>query len=805
MPFLQSLSNFFAGNPGANASSSRGANRRSVMNSTMDAFSLPTAQGGSRYGNGTGYGEGGLPTDSASSSPGPSRRGSTAQGLYPPSKDSFAGSPNYFPPPTHTFHRLRNALVNSFPELLETLNGPANPHLLADFEAELGCSLPRAVRESLLAVDGQDLEASSNISGSGGLFFGLHFLPLEEIMREWSFWRQAELDPMAGNNAAVLATMASVPPNWIKKLYACRGWIPLLSDRTGNYVGIDLDPGSGGSWGQVIVFGRDFDRKCVLWKGDGEGGWGKWLASFVEELESGEGWEVEKSNSSDDEDDIGYGSYNGGGSYGEAGKGLRLAGEYRGWNVLEAWWDKSVRKWESLGMGLDVEDIEKGMEEARALAGYHDTPGTGKGKGKAIEGLGIGMRVGENAAQVEIPVLASPSIPAAPGTPVPHDSDVLLPPSSPDQPPIPKIRHPIPSAIRIITPIAPANDHPLKATTSASGYLSPPSRSPPRYRRKEPLPVPSPIDLPTRADVQAMSAIAQAEKSGLRGGWVMSLDTSAGNASRRSSRISPNSNSEAEMVDIDLEGGKLERIGSPRMSDAEMERQREEEKLALAGLEHRRSPVLMQPSRTPSPLSREASLDGNNKPNIADTSNIYNQYDHNDQTPKAFPRSSETLVSVPQSVIAATQSIRLPPRAANNSELNIRTFVNEDERDRPLIRNAGGTSSKVTATRPGRKQRELSVISTTSQDELLLERRSNSPSPSVMTTTSANGDMAQSPITISMSRSNSENEGRLASPIVTSDSGRGSSIGAGFRRVDRPLEEDMEEISLDPPSGAVRV
>ncbi|WWC85598.1 uncharacterized protein L201_000462 [Kwoniella dendrophila CBS 6074] len=796
MPFLQSISNFFGGNSATNASSSRGSNRRSVMNSTMDAFSLPTAQGGMRYGNEPSYGNGGLPTDSAASSPGPSRRGS----IYPPPKnDAFSGSPNYFPPPTHTFHRLRNALVDSFPELLETLNGPANPHLLAAFEAELGCSLPRAVRESLLAVDGQDLEACANISGSGGLFLGLHFLPLEEIMREWAFWRQAEHDPMAGNNAAVLATMASVPPNWIKKLYACRGWMPLLSDRTGNYVGVDLDPGTSGSWGQVIVFGRDFDRKCVLWRGDGEGGWGKWLSSFVEDLESGEGWEIERSasngNTSDEEEDIGYGSYNGGGSFGESGRGLRLAGEYRGWNVLEAWWDKSVRKWDSLGLGLDVEDIEKGLEEARVLAGYN-TDKPVKGKGKAVEGLGIGMRVGESAAQVEIPVLGSPSIPPGPGTPVPHDSDVLLPPASPEQPPIPKIRHPAPSPVRVITPIAPTTDHPLQAApTSASGYLSPPSRSPPRSRRKEPLPVPSPIDLPTRADVQAMAAIAQAEKSGLRGGWVMNLDVSAGNASRRASRTSPNLDAEAEMVDIDLEGGRAEKFGSPRMSDVDIDRQREEEKLALAGLEHRRSPVLIAPSRTPSPLSRESSFDESVHNNESNSS---------EKTPKAMSREPSDLISVPPSVIAATQSIRPPPRAANNSELSIRTFVNEDDRDRPVIRNSTGSGGGI---RQNRKERESSVVSMTSQDELLERGQTRSPSPHNFT----NSEISNSPTALTMSRTNSETqhyqdrEERLSSPLVStfstttptlSESRQHSSSGSGFRRVDKPLEEELEEINL---------
>lgn len=304
--------------------------------------------------------------------------------------------------------------------MIETLNSAVNPTLLASFEAELGCPLPPPVRDTFLIADGQDIESSSY-----GLFFGLHLLPLEEVIREWTFWRQAEHDPMAGQNAAVLATMASVPPKWIKSLYACRGWLPLITDHSGNYIGVDLDPGPGGAWGQVIVFGRDFDRKCVLWRGEGEGGWGKWLAAFVDELESGEGWETEKSGGSDDEEDVGYESYNGGATYGESGRGLRLAGEYKGWNVMEAWWDKSVRKWEGLGLGMDVEEVEKGMEEARRLAGVDDVDeqgGHGKGKGKQKESTGLGIRTGDRTVgevpgecfhhfQVCILLIASQSLP----------------------------------------------------------------------------------------------------------------------------------------------------------------------------------------------------------------------------------------------------------------------------------------------------------------------------------------------------------------------------------------------------------
>lgn len=257
--------------------------------------------------------------------------------------------------------------------MIDGLNHPATPEALAEFEQQLGSPLPPSVRESFLEADGQDLETGPN----GGLFYGLYLLPLEEVLNEWLFWRQVETDPRAGANPAVLATMASIPPQWVKSQYSCAGWIPLISDRTGNYIGVDLDPGPNGVWGQTIIFGRDFDRKCVLWRGEGEAGWAKWFAGFVDEVESGEGWEGQD-KVSDEEDEVGYTSYCAADQYGEGGQGLRLAGEYKGWNVLEAWWDKSVRKWEGLGLGMDVAEIERGLSEARRLTSV-------KGKEKAVE------------------------------------------------------------------------------------------------------------------------------------------------------------------------------------------------------------------------------------------------------------------------------------------------------------------------------------------------------------------------------------------------------------------------------------
>ena len=286
-----------------------------------------------------------------------------------------------------TWSRIRTWLANEYPELGDTLNYGILPEALAEIELNLGMQLPRAVRESYLVVDGQEAESSAGCSE--GLFFGLTFLPLETVLEEWRFWREVDDDPATGANPQLREAMQSVPERWIRREYSCRGWIPLVTDKAGNYIGVDLSPpprpvnpdgspGPGGSPGQVIIFGRDFDTKIVLWRGDGESGWARWLANFVEELESGEGFEVRGADNdrdgtdSDSEDSVGYEGYyfsgNGGGKGGDAGSGgsMRFTGEYKGWNAIEVWADRSYKKWYAAGL---IKDDEPTAEATSADTG----------------------------------------------------------------------------------------------------------------------------------------------------------------------------------------------------------------------------------------------------------------------------------------------------------------------------------------------------------------------------------------------------------------------------------------------------
>ncbi|EKM55459.1 uncharacterized protein PHACADRAFT_256097 [Phanerochaete carnosa HHB-10118-sp] len=313
-----------------------------------------------------------------------------------------------YPPLQLTWNRLRAWLANEYPELGDTLNYGILPQDLQQIEVSFGFALPQAIRDSYLCADGQEAESAAGCSE--GLFFGLTLLPLEDILEEWRFWREVDDDPNTGANSRLRGLMDSIPPGWIRREYSSRGWIPLVADKAGNYLGVDLNPSEGGSIGQVIVFGRDFDTKVVMWRGDGPHGWAKWLAGFVDDLESGEGYELGANNDSEgSEDSVGYedyfydgtgrGSGDGGGNAGTGG--MRLAGEYKGWNVLEAWADRSVRKWQQAGV-IPTPDPE---QQASMPAKTKHVEHISDVKLRSLSGTNSG-------AEVPIPVLADSSQPS---------------------------------------------------------------------------------------------------------------------------------------------------------------------------------------------------------------------------------------------------------------------------------------------------------------------------------------------------------------------------------------------------------
>jgi internalin A len=133
------------------------------------------------------------------------------------------------------------------------LNPPVEVEELTAAENAIGIPLPAELRELYLAHDGQKADAP-------GLFFGMSWLPIREVLRELATWRSI-IDDLAG---ALDAEQRSDPPDAIAEVYWHPMWFPLATSEDGNFLAVDLAPGRRGTVGQVINAGRDQEISYVL-------------------------------------------------------------------------------------------------------------------------------------------------------------------------------------------------------------------------------------------------------------------------------------------------------------------------------------------------------------------------------------------------------------------------------------------------------------------------------------------------------------------------------------------------------------
>ncbi|MGE7803474.1 SMI1/KNR4 family protein [Lysinibacillus sp. NPDC096215] len=131
------------------------------------------------------------------------------------------------------------------------LNPPASEEEIQKVEKEMAIKFPDDIRELYLMHNGEKEDGP-------GLFFGLPFLSLNDVLQEWYVWEQLE------EEFAMEGSSYSVPAGYIKERYINRFWIPISKDFGGNNIGIDVDPDHKGQIGQVINFGRDEEVKYVI-------------------------------------------------------------------------------------------------------------------------------------------------------------------------------------------------------------------------------------------------------------------------------------------------------------------------------------------------------------------------------------------------------------------------------------------------------------------------------------------------------------------------------------------------------------
>lgn len=189
-------------------------------------------------------------------------------------------------------------------DLNDSLLLPCTEADLNEFQKDLGIRLPRSVVEFFLLTDGQ---SNFDDNGSGGLVYGLKLLSLDQIAVLTESWRKVyrslETNQGKASGAAQgIPKQYSVPPGGVLPMYANEMWIPIITDNAGNSIAIDLlpltpdewqkDTGEGSAdghnkvWGQIIIFGRDFDAKFKI-----ADNFGDFLLMFANDLEKGN-WDL---------------------------------------------------------------------------------------------------------------------------------------------------------------------------------------------------------------------------------------------------------------------------------------------------------------------------------------------------------------------------------------------------------------------------------------------------------------------------------------------------------------------------------
>jgi cell wall assembly regulator SMI1 len=135
--------------------------------------------------------------------------------------------------------------------------GPATEQQLARLESTTGCRLPDQLRALYLLHNG---EGGLGQVDPPALFIGLPFLSVDEVLMSV----QACESGLAAAEEFNLDEYESKPPSVVLPVYYSPGWVPFAGYRTATYLAIDHTPAAGGTVGQVVLFGADYEERICL-------------------------------------------------------------------------------------------------------------------------------------------------------------------------------------------------------------------------------------------------------------------------------------------------------------------------------------------------------------------------------------------------------------------------------------------------------------------------------------------------------------------------------------------------------------
>ena len=153
---------------------------------------------------------------------------------------------------------LENWLKIHLPEVAIDLNPGATENELQRLTDAIGVQLPNDFMQLYAWHNGQGMSVKS------GLWYGLIFLSLDHVQSQCEMWKKSLEESTQESLTNLAGCMKSTPPGFVKRQYANPHWVPFAYDWGGNYLGIDLSPDEKGTYGQVINFGRDEERKIAV-------------------------------------------------------------------------------------------------------------------------------------------------------------------------------------------------------------------------------------------------------------------------------------------------------------------------------------------------------------------------------------------------------------------------------------------------------------------------------------------------------------------------------------------------------------
>jgi cell wall assembly regulator SMI1 len=172
------------------------------------------------------------------------------------------------------WNRIEAYLAVHAPTMLAGLEPGAGANDIEELERAVGHRLPDDVRASLARHNGQRYENGDPVGGTL-IPRGYTLASTGVILDEWKDHRAISEDVGNGRDPDVANPR-------VRPLFLHAAWMPIAVDIGGNSICVDLAPGDGGSYGQILDKNHELDTPT--WTAES---YQSWFSQIVDDLEAG--------------------------------------------------------------------------------------------------------------------------------------------------------------------------------------------------------------------------------------------------------------------------------------------------------------------------------------------------------------------------------------------------------------------------------------------------------------------------------------------------------------------------------------